>query len=90
MNDEVYVPIEDVANHFSVSVYTVRKWSTNGMIPALKVGGVYRYKISEVEQALKELSGGYLVREEADGSIKIRSPIGASQMALNFDLDDDI
>ena len=92
MNDEVYVPLEDVAKHFSVSIYTARKWAINGLIPSLKIGGVSRYKISEVEHALRganEDDSG-IVREEADGSLRIREPIGASQMALNFDLDDDI
>jgi excisionase family DNA binding protein len=90
MNDEAFVPIEDVAKHFAVSVSTVRAWIRQNLIPSLKLGGVYRFKLSEVEKALRELSGGELVKEEADGSLTVRQPVGAPQMALNFNLDDDI
>ena len=53
MQDEQYVPIDDLAKHFAVSVSTVRAWIRNNTIPHLKVGGVYRFKISKVEEALK-------------------------------------
>jgi len=89
MVDEAFVPIEDVAKHFSVSVSTVRAWIRQNFIPALKLGGVYRFKISEVEQALKKLNGGDLVREEADGSLTVKQK-DQSQMALNFNPNDDI
>ena len=89
MTDEPFVPIEQVAKHFSVSVSTVRAWIRQDLIPSLKLGGVYRFKISEVEAALRRLNGGELVREEADGSltVKIKDP---SQAVLNFNPDDDI
>jgi excisionase family DNA binding protein len=90
MVDEAFVPIEDVAKHFAVSVSTVRAWIRQSLIPALKLGGVYRFKISEVEQALRKLNGGDLVREEANGSLTTSVPIGTAQMALNFNPDEDI
>lgn len=89
MVEETFVPIEDVAKHFSVSVSTVRAWIRQSLIPALKLGGVYRFKISEVEQALKKLNGGDLVREEADGSLTVKQK-DQTQMALNFNPNDDI
>ena len=39
--DEKFVPIEDIAEHFAVSVSTVRAWIRQDLIPALKIGGVY-------------------------------------------------
>ena len=90
MVDEAFVPIEDVAKHFAVSVSTVRAWIRQDLVPALKIGGVYRFKISEVEQAIRKLSGGDLVREEADGSLTVNVPAGSAQMALNFNPDEDI
>lgn len=90
MVEELYVPIEDVAKHFSVSVSTVRAWIRQSLIPALKIGGVYRFKISEVDAALRKLSGGELVREEADGSLTVRPPAGSPQAVLNFNPDEDI
>jgi hypothetical protein len=43
-----------------------------------------------VEQALRKLNGGELVREEADGSLTVNAPAGTAQMALNFNPDEDI
>jgi excisionase family DNA binding protein len=90
MVDEAFVPIEEIAKHFAVSVSTVRAWIRQDLIPALKIGGVYRFKISEVEEAIRKLSGGELVREEADGSLTVQAPAGSAQMALNFNPDEDI
>jgi excisionase family DNA binding protein len=89
MADEQFVPIEQVAKHFSVSVSTVRAWIRQDLIPSLKLGGVYRFKISEVESALRRLSGGELVREEADGSLTVTNK-DPKQAVLNFNPDDDI
>jgi excisionase family DNA binding protein len=88
--EESFVPIEDVAKHFAVSISTVRAWIRQDLIPSLKVGGVYRFKISEVEIALKKLSGGHLVREEADGSLTVNADSNSAQLTLNFNPDDDI
>jgi excisionase family DNA binding protein len=89
MADEPFVPIEQVAKHFSVSVSTVRAWIRQDLIPSLKLGGVYRFKISEVELALRRLNGGELVREEADGSFTVTNK-DPKQAVLNFNPDDDI
>mgnify|MGYP003341328593 FL=1 len=90
MADEAFVPIEDVAKHFAVSISTVRAWIRQDLVPALKIGGVYRFKISEVEQALRKLNGGELVKENADGSLVTKPVEGDAQLALNFNPDDDI
>ena len=89
MADEPFVPIEQVAKHFSVSVSTVRAWIRQDLIPSLKLGGVYRFKISEVESALRRLNGGELVKEEADGSLTVTNK-DPKQVVLNFNPDDDI
>ena len=90
MVEEAFVPIEDIAKHFSVSVSTVRSWIRQDLIPALKLGGVYRFKISEEEQALRKLSGGQLVKEEADGSLTVQADPNDTQLTLNFNPDEDI
>ena len=53
MVNDAYVPIEKVAEHFAVSVSTVRTWIRNEAIPVLKLGGVYRFKLSAVEAKLR-------------------------------------
>jgi excisionase family DNA binding protein len=90
MTEELFVPIEAVAKHFSVSVSTVRAWLRQDLIPSLKVGGVYRFRLSEVEAGLRSLSGGDLVRETADGMLVTTPKEGDPQLPLNFNLDDDI
>jgi excisionase family DNA binding protein len=90
MVDESFVPIEDVAKHFAVSVSTVRAWIRQDLIPSLKIGGVYRFKISEVEVAIRKLTGGQAIKEEADGSLTVAVDPKDTQLALNFNPDDDI
>jgi excisionase family DNA binding protein len=86
--EEPFVPIEDVAKHFAVSISTVRAWLRQDLIPALKIGGVYRFKISEVEQTLRKLNGGDLPKERKDGSIEVKED--PRQLALNFNADEDL
>ena len=90
MVDEAFVPIEDVAKHFAVSISTVRAWIRQNLIPALKLGGVYRFKISEVEQAMRKLTGSRAVREEKDGSLTVTALPNEAQLSFNFNPDDDI
>jgi excisionase family DNA binding protein len=73
MAEELFVPIEDVAKHFAVSVSTVRTWIRSDLIPALKLGGVYRFKISEVEAALRKVSNSELleINERAEDAPEV-------------------
>ena len=53
--DAKYVPIDDVAEYFSVSVSTIRTWVRQDRIPKntyIKVGNTYRYCIPEILHAL--------------------------------------
>lgn len=55
MTDTPFVTIEKVAEHFLVSVATVRTWLRNGTIPKhtyLKVGNTYRFNLPELAAAL--------------------------------------
>jgi hypothetical protein len=55
---EVYVPIEAIAEKFSVSKMTIRKWVKSGAISEksfIKVGNTYRFMMSSV---LSDLKGG--------------------------------
>jgi excisionase family DNA binding protein len=90
MVEEAFVPIEGVAKHFSVSVSTVRAWIRQDLIPSLKLGGVYRFKITEVEQALRSICGGELPKENFDGSLDVKQDPNNPQMVLNFNPDEDI
>ena len=50
-----FVPIEQVAKHFTVSLSTIRAWVRQGKIPPntyIKVGNTYRFNVADVEGAL--------------------------------------
>jgi excisionase family DNA binding protein len=52
---EPFVPIEELAKHFTVSVSTVRAWVRQGHIPKhtyLKIGNTYRFNVAKVVEAL--------------------------------------
>ena len=56
-----YVNISDVAEHFSVSISTVRHWVREGYIPEhtyVKIENTQRFKLDEVDKALAELEEG--------------------------------
>ena len=55
-----YVKIGDVADEFSVSVSTIRKWIREDKIPRdtyIKAGRTYRFNIDEVTKALQGATG---------------------------------
>ena len=46
-----YSNIEQVAEHYQVSISTVRSWIRGGTIPFIRVGGMYRFRMSDVDAA---------------------------------------
>jgi excisionase family DNA binding protein len=54
MSDEQYLTIEQVAGYYRVSVSTVRVWIRQSVVPFLKIGGVYRLKVSEIDAVFKQ------------------------------------
>mgnify|MGYP003345373958 CR=1 FL=1 len=57
-SDELFVPIEEVAKRFCVSISTVRAWLRQGMIPKesyIKMGTTYRFNIPRVIASLTQL-----------------------------------
>lgn len=79
MQDESYVSLEDLAKHFAVSQSTVRGWIRSNTIPHLKVGGVYRFKISKVEEALRSVVEATEAMNKDD-----------RQLTINFDPEEDL
>jgi len=51
---EGYSTIEQVAAHYQVSISTVRAWIRRKIVPAIKVGGLYRLRFSELDAAFKQ------------------------------------
>lgn len=62
-----YVPVEDVANLFSVTPHTVRQWLGQGRITSdmyVKIGNTYRYDLRAVEKAFLKANKDEEVKEE--------------------------
>lgn len=52
--NEPWVNLEQVADHLTVSKDTIRNWIKEGLLPAYKVGNMYKFKLSEVDQWVRE------------------------------------
>lgn len=82
-----FVPIEEVAKHFTVSVSTIRAWVRQGHIPKdtyIKVGNTYRFSIDNVATALTK-------RETEAPTVAVASGTGAvAAVAMVSHVDDDL
>jgi len=90
--DAKYVPIENVAEYFSVSVSTIRAWVRQDRIPQktyIKVGNTYRYCIPEISEALTSRG----VSEEVEDKVVpiIRGPVTTEEpgQVINLNLLDE-
>lgn len=63
MNSKIerYLTINEIAEFLSVKTDTIRKWILNGKVPSkaspipyTRIGGSIRFKISEIENWIKE------------------------------------
>ncbi|EJZ88245.1 excisionase family DNA binding domain-containing protein [Schaalia turicensis ACS-279-V-Col4] len=52
--NEPWVNLEQVADHLTVSKDTIRNWIKEGLLPAYRVGKLYKFKLSEVDQWVRE------------------------------------
>ena len=76
-----YVPIEDVAKHFSVSVSSIRAWVRQEQIPQetyIRVGNTYRFCIPDISEAL------------TGKKYEIEKPVEAVEPMIATDEDDDL
>lgn len=48
------VGAEDIARRYGVTPMTIYRMRRKGTIPAIKVGGQYRFDVEEVERVLRE------------------------------------
>lgn len=92
MNDQ-YVSIDDVAKYYSVSVSTVRAWIRTGKLTPsdfLKLGNTYRFKIADVDAALRRKSADEAPAPAAAPVATPADPAAPVQLELNFNPDQDI
>ena len=50
---EQWVSVEQIAHHLNVKTFTIYKWLERKTMPAHKVGRLWRFKVSEVDQWVK-------------------------------------
>lgn len=80
---EPFVPIEELAKHFTVSVSTVRAWVRQGHIPKdtyLKIGNTYRFNVSKVVDALSNTP-----KDEPEAP-KAEAPVTANPVPVQLEL----
>jgi uncharacterized protein YjcR len=79
-----YVPLETIATHFAVSPSTVRNWIRRGVLQPddyMRLGAVFRFKIAQVEAALRRNSSHTTTPEEVPAAPES----GPVQLELDFD-----
>lgn len=92
MNDQ-YVSIEDVAKYYSVSVSTIRTWIRTGKLTPsdfLKLGNTYRFKIADVDAALRRKSADEAPAPVVAVAATTAEPTAPVQLELNFNPDQDV
>lgn len=81
MVDDI-LTIEEVAKYLRVSERTVYDWAQKGEIPAGKIGTVWRFKKSEVENWVNErLSSGYGARK-VDTAIEVNKILSPNRVVF--------
>ena len=50
MEQEKWSSLEEIAQHLGVSKDTIYRWITNKQMPAHKIGKLWKFKISEVDE----------------------------------------
>ena len=78
MNEESsskFVQFKEVAEHFDVSVQTVRNWVREKKIPFIKLGNVYRFRVKDIEESLLSDSQSQSQIEEIDEEAMTESQI---------------
>ena len=84
MDNPKYVPIEDVAKYFSVSISTIRAWVRQNQIPKdtyIKVGNTYRFCVDDMANALTK---------KRDPDEEAREGFQAKTRDVLVNLDDDV
>ena len=88
-----YSNIEQVAEHYQVSISTVRSWIRGGTIPFIRVGGMYRFRMSEVDAAFVASTRDTLpvvpVVEQAAVVVPVTATVAAVTLLAALNLDQD-
>jgi PTS system nitrogen regulatory IIA component len=54
MTDDPLMSVREIAAYLNVNISTIYMWSQKGQIPAMKIGTMWRYRRSEIEDWLNQ------------------------------------
>jgi excisionase family DNA binding protein len=63
---EQWVSVEQVAAHLNVKALTIYKWLERKDMPAHKVGRLWRFKITEIDNWVKSGSAAEIKKSDAE------------------------
>ncbi len=66
MSTEPWVSVDEVAKHLSVAKDSIYRWIEHKGLPAHKVGRLWKFKLSEVDDWVR--AGGANADETAEGN----------------------
>ena len=81
MEDDI-LTIEEVAKYLRVSDRTVYDWAQKGEIPAGKIGTVWRFKKSEVENWVNERLSSRSNTKRTDASVQVKNILSPDRVVF--------
>jgi excisionase family DNA binding protein len=63
---EQWVSVDQVADHLNVKALTIYKWLERKHMPAHKVGRLWRFKITEIDEWVKSGGAAEVKRSDAE------------------------
>jgi len=67
MSSEPWVAVEDVARHLGVTRDSVYRWIESKKMPAHKMGRLWKFKLSEVDEWVREGGAGTTAEQAEEG-----------------------
>jgi excisionase family DNA binding protein len=56
IENDKWVNVNDIADYLSVSIDTIRSWIKQDKIPCYKLGKMYKFKLSEIDDWVRSSS----------------------------------
>src|SRR5574344_950962 len=81
MEDDI-LTIEEVAKYLRVSDRTVYDWAQKGEIPAGKIGTVWRFKKSEVENWVNEKLSSGVSAKKHDTAVQVKNILSPDRVVF--------
>jgi len=66
MKNEPWVSLDEIVQHLSVSRDTVYRWIDSRGLPAHKVGRLWKFKVSEVDEWVRAGQAGENMEKDSD------------------------